>query len=333
MNSREVPTLADAAAAAEALVAGGAEEVLVFGSVARGEAGEDSDIDLVALFADIDYSQRPHLKNRLEKAAEAAVGHWPVQVVVTDRPEWRARVESVSSSFECRISVDAVAVADSTVRAAVRWDKEMVRPMSNPAEALRYFEDGVLTRLSELRDSARPSVDEDDPSLAPQEREVERLRRMVRVCENSAVAVELALKALAVLHGVGVASEGALRSAGHDIAKCLDLLPDPPRGAVEAVVGSLGLDLRTMSQWRVRATYPDDIDIERALADRLVEDYTNTALAVCGFTIGGIAEHLGDTAAVRHTTAEWQRRAAFIADRDIRSGLLRDHGPCKRPNR
>lgn len=37
-------------------------------------------------------------------------------------------------------------------------------------------------------------------------------------------------------------------------------------------MGDLGLDLRTMSQWRVRATYPDDIDIERALADRLVED-------------------------------------------------------------
>ena len=295
-------------------------------------AGEGSDIDLVALFADIEYSQRRRLKSRLEEAAMAAVGRWPVQVVVTDRPEWRARVENVSSSFESRISADAVAVADSTVRAVVHWDKEMVRPTNNPAEALQYFEDAVLTRLSELRDSVRPSVDEDDLSLAAQEREAERLRRMVRVCENSAVAVELALKALAVLHGVGVPSEGALRSAGHDIARCLDLLPEPPRATVEAVVGDLGLDLRTMSQWRVRATYPDDIAIERALADRLVEDYTNTALAVCEFTIGNIADQLGDTATMRHAGAEWQRRATFIAARNIRTGQLRDQDLRKSNN-
>ncbi|MCY3952415.1 MAG: nucleotidyltransferase domain-containing protein [bacterium] len=327
VHAGEVPTLTDAAAAAEALVAGGAEEVLVFGSVARGEAGEGSDIDLVALFADIDYSQRLHLKRRLEEAAGDAVGRWPVQVVVTDRPEWRARVENVSSSFERRISSDAVAVAASTVRAAVRWDKEMVRPMSNPAEALRYFEDGVLTRFSELRDSTRSSVDEDDDLLEPQEREVERLRRMVRVCENSAVAVELALKALAVLHGAPVASEGVLRPAGHDIGKCLDLLPEPQRGAVAVVVGDLGLDLRTMSRWRVRATYPGDIDTERALADRLVEDYINTALAVCEFTIGNIADQLGDTPAMRRATVEWRRQAAFIVARNVRSGLPRDQAP------
>jgi len=126
-------------------VARGAEEVLVFGSVARGDAGERSDIDLVAVFSDIDYSQRHHLERRLEEAAGAAVGRWPVQVVVTDRPEWRGRVENVSSSFERRISADTVAVADSAVRAAVRSDKEMVRPMSNPAEALRYFEDAVAS--------------------------------------------------------------------------------------------------------------------------------------------------------------------------------------------
>ncbi len=324
--------MADAAAAAEALVAVGAEEVLLFGSVARGDASEGSDIDLVALFADIDYAQRRVLKRRLEDAAGAAVGRWPVQVVVTDRPEWRARVENVSASFERRISADVVPLAVSTVRGAVHWDKEMVRPMSNPAEALQYFEVRVLTRLSELRDSARPSVDEDDRSLTPEARETERLRRMVRVCEDSAVAVELALKTLAVLHGVPVPSERDLRSAGHDIDRCLDLVPEPHRGAVETVVGDLGLDLRTMSQWRVRATYPDDIDIDRALADRLVEDYANTALAVCEFAISSIGDQLGETPAMRHAVAEWQRRADYIAGRNVRTGLLRAQDPANGPS-
>ena len=320
----EVPTLADAALAAEALVAGGAEEVLLFGSVARGDASESSDIDLVALFADIDYAQRRVLKRRLEEAAGEAVGRWPVQVVVTDRPEWRARVENVSASFERRISAAAVPVADSESRAAVHWDKEMVRPMSNPAEALRHFEDRVLPRLARLRISVTRQLSEEDASLTPEEREIERQQRLVMACEDSAVAVELALKTLAVLHGVPIPSENELRSAGHDIDRCLELVPEPPRGAVEAVVGDLGLSLRTMSQWRVRATYPDDIDAERALADRLVEDYTTTALAVCEFAISSIGDRLGDTPATRGASARWRRTSAFITGRDVRTGLPRD---------
>ena len=157
----EVPTLADAGVAARALVAAGAEEVLLFGSVARGEADLDSDIDLVALFADIDYAERADLKRRLEDVAAGAVGRWPVQVVVTDRPEWRARVRNVSASFEHRISADAVAVAAADARQPVRWDKEMVRPMSNPAEALQQFNDRVQPRVIELRVSTTRQFEED----------------------------------------------------------------------------------------------------------------------------------------------------------------------------
>ena len=160
--------MADAALAAEAVVAGGAEEVLLFGSVARGDAGEGSDIDLVALFADIDYAQRRILKRRLEEAAGEAVGRWPVQVVVTDRPEWRARVENVSASFERRISADAVPVADSTARGVVNWDKEMVRPMSNPAEALQYLEDRAS--CPDSTDSGRPLRNTPERPMSPSPR-------------------------------------------------------------------------------------------------------------------------------------------------------------------
>lgn len=320
----EVPTLADAALAAEALVAGGAEEVLLFGSVARGDASESSDIDLVALFADIDYAQRRVLKRRLEEAAGEAVGRWPVQVVVTDRPEWRARVENVSASFERRISADAVPVADSTARGVVRWDKEMVRPTSNPTEALQYFEGRVLPRLDRLGKATTPYPREADVALSEVERETARLGRMVTLCEDSAVAVELALKTLAVLHGAPLPSERVLRSAGHDIDKCLDLVPEPPRGAVEAVVRDLGLDLRTMSQWRVRATYPDDVAAERADADRLVEDYTETALAVCEFALDNIGADIGNPPAVQKTQAELRYHTAFITGRNVRTGLSHD---------
>ncbi|MCY3805871.1 MAG: hypothetical protein OXG91_05165 [bacterium] len=62
------------------------------------------------------------------------------------------------------------------------------------------------------------------------------------------MAVELALKALGMLHDLSVPSEDALRWAGHDIDRCLDLLPDLSLGVVEAVVGDLGPELRTLSE-------------------------------------------------------------------------------------
>ena len=192
----EAPTLADATAAAEALVTAGAEEVLLFGSVARGEANERSDIDLVAVFADIDYSRRIELKRRMEETA-AEAGDWPVQVFVTDRPEWVKRVEEVSTSFECRVHAEAVRLARSATRGQVRWSKEMVKPMSDPDQALRDFSDRVLTRLAELSDSVTPRFNEDAMWMTAADRETARLRRMVSVCKDSAVAVELALKVLA----------------------------------------------------------------------------------------------------------------------------------------
>lgn len=136
------------------LIAAGVEEVLLFGSVARGTATADSDIDLVAIFADLDYGGRHARRRELEAAARAVVS-WPVQVHVTDRPEWRARVEKVSTSFERRIADASVLVASAADEAPVDWGKQMVLPMSNPQEALRYFDARVIPRL---RDVAAPRL-------------------------------------------------------------------------------------------------------------------------------------------------------------------------------
>ncbi len=116
------PSLVDARRAAEALLTEGAEEVFLYGSVSRGKATAQSDIDLLALFADIDYSERYELTCRLEKAASEAIAkRWPVQVFATDRPEWKARVEQVPSSFERRISDQGlVPVGESACRGEVR---------------------------------------------------------------------------------------------------------------------------------------------------------------------------------------------------------------------
>ena len=317
------PTVADARLAAEALVSAGAEEVLLFGSVARGDAGEYSDIDLLALFADIDYETRWKLTRCLEETARQAVGGWPVQVRVTDRPEWQNRVENVSASFERAISSDTVRVAESPIRGRVRWDKEMVLPMSNPDEALKQFDDRVLGQLARVQQASFLSEGEEDLSAPFWFRDIARLRRIVQVCTDSAIAVGLAVKSLAVLHGTSTPSEKDLREAGHNISKCLQLVPPTVRSSVETLVTRRGLSPEDLSQWRMVGTYPDDVVDTRALADQKVGDYVATALDVCGFVIDNLRTVVEASPEMRAVDYQWRRTATALAGRDIRTGQPR----------
>ena len=314
------PTLAEAGRAAAALIAGGVEEVLLFGSVASGAATPASDIDLVAIYADLDYSQRASRRQALEAAAAAAAAPWPVQVHVTDRPEWRARIDNVPTSLERRIHAGAVAVAAATERAPVNWNKEMVLPMSDAHEALRQFDHWVLPRLSELEAATHRGTQEVDPALAPPVAERARLERMVRICTTAAITAETTLKALAVLHGRPTPSEKELRRAGHNIAACLDLLPDEARPAPAAVLEGLGIDVATLSQWRLRGTYTADVAADGAIADRLAESYTAMATRLTALLANELQEALGANTDLAAAEARRAHLGRVIAGRDVRRG-------------
>ena len=309
------PTLAEASRAASALLEGGAEEVLLFGSVADGTATLSSDIDLVAIYADLHYSQRASCRQALEAAA-AAAAPWPVQVHVTDRPEWRARIDNVPTSLERRIHTGAVMVAAAAERGAVNWNKEMVLPMSDAHEALRQFDHWVLPRLSELEAATHRGTQEVAPSLAAEVAERARLERMVRVCTTAAITAETAIKALAVLHGTPTPSEKELRRAGHNIAACLDLLPDEARRAPAAVLDSLGINLATLSQWRLRGTYTAD----GAIADSLAETYTTMATTLTALLADKLQETLGADPELATAEARRAHLSGVIAGRDVRRG-------------
>ena len=70
------------------------EEVLLFGSVARGDDGPDSGLDLMVVCSSIDYAKRHELEATLYGALGGAV---PVQVFVTDRRECERRGDAVGS--------------------------------------------------------------------------------------------------------------------------------------------------------------------------------------------------------------------------------------------
>ncbi len=129
-----VPTLAAAEQAAKVVAHAGAGRVLLFGSVARGEADRHSDIDLMVIFDDLDYALREDLTTELERLAGAEVG-CSVDVHLTDRPEWKMRTERVVTSFENRVRGQALLLVDREA-GDVDWDKEMVMPASDCEEAL-----------------------------------------------------------------------------------------------------------------------------------------------------------------------------------------------------
>ena len=130
------PTMADAQRAAEALSELGAARVLLYGSVAAGTQRCGSDIDLVAVFDDLDRSEVS--RDRLCEQARAAAGcEAEVEVFVTDRPEWAHRTRSVASSFEAHIAPAAIVLFDRPAPpGAVRWRKKISRPADDRSEGL-----------------------------------------------------------------------------------------------------------------------------------------------------------------------------------------------------
>ncbi|MGH9092082.1 MAG: nucleotidyltransferase domain-containing protein [Acidimicrobiales bacterium] len=70
------------------------ERVILFGSVARGDDGPDSDLDLMIVLGALDYERRHEVEAELYHALGGAL---PVQVFVTDDRECERRRDVVGS--------------------------------------------------------------------------------------------------------------------------------------------------------------------------------------------------------------------------------------------
>ena len=230
----DAPTLDDARLAADALVEAGAREVWLYGSVARGETRRGSDIDLVAVFDDLEYRRRIGITVELQRIAEEACGH-RVEVMATDRPEWRIQREEVHASFVSAISCDLKLLkCSSSPPGEVCWDKEQVMATSDDELALERLT-ATLTNLDKITASLEPGRAERDLADSDDRLEYERVRagRLIVMCEASHLAVENAAKTLAVLGGVK-----AQTLWSHDVAEIVGSLDDESSQAVSALLNA-----------------------------------------------------------------------------------------------
>ena len=281
------PGRADAERAAAALVDAGVARVVLFGSVARGDATERSDIDLLAIYDDLDYTTRWDRRCELKPLAESAAGY-PVDVVVTDRPEWRVRTTQVHTSFENRAAREGVVLVDHPA-ANVDWDKEMVMPADDYQEAL-YRLDLTARALEELYGRLTPSSLEqiarrmDDEARASGRY----LVRLQRGCGDAHAVVEASVKAL-----IHLGAEAERPAWGHDIAELCNQLVEPHRRAVLALLEPNGPE--AIAPWHVLARYHREGRDPQATPELL----TGLARTACR-----VASYAADQFSDSHATVE-----------------------------
>ena len=249
VDPRFVPTLAEAERAAK--VVAGAGRVLLFGSVARGEAHYHSDIDLLVIFDNLDYAARRDIARELEGLARAEVG-CSVDVHLTDRPEWRMRTEQVVTSFENRVKGHALLMVDKEP-GEVDWDKEMVMPRSDYEEALERLAQ-VEKALTGIAASLVP-----DPSQRLMEETGQETTafayyetRLARGCAAGHLTVETAVKSL-----IHLSSSPKSQPWGHKIDELLPQLPEPHKSEIETRLAAVGV--KTLQGWQQQARYEQHV--------------------------------------------------------------------------
>ncbi len=275
------PCREDAELVASLLAAEGVSKVVLFGSVARGEATEHSDIDLVAIYDDIDYRHREAKKRELTARAECTVGY-EVDVVVTDRPEWKARSENFLTSLEYSVARHGVVLVDKEAE-RVDWGKQMVLPTNGYEATVRCLRE-VVGALTTLHMHLNPGeMERESRGAHNYERAIFlTVLRFEGAGGQVQRIVESAIKALA--HHSGRRRE--LR--GHDVGDLCTKLVEPYRGEINALLDVVGAEVNT--RWRQDARYTPQHVLDEPLTSERVAQLAEVACRVASYLVEQLDE-------------------------------------------
>ena len=300
----------------------GVGEVWLYGSVARGESEPGSDIDLVAVLDDLDYRRRVRVKGELQEVARSVCGH-RVEVLVTDRVEWRIQREQVTASFVSAISYDLMLLAcSSNPRVEVDWGKDQVLPTSNDELALERLR-GVLLNLTKIDASCAPGprerelADDDDPG----DHLLVQGGRLVMLCEAADMVVENAAKA------VGVLSEVDAKTLWqHDVQTIIGKLDDDDTQALSELLADAPDLVKSpdyVTMWRTRGAYGSPTEGKTAqeiATPAFARAIGLIACAVAAYAADAVERRIGshqDAADVRR----WAMRVSgYLTDHDLANG-------------
>ena len=300
--------MADAERAAGALAEAGVDCILLFGSVARGDQGPGSDIDLLAVYDDLDYTQRFALRHQLEDLASEAAG-CEVQVSPTDRVEWRHRSQFLRTTSERLIAADAITIYDRGP-GRISWDKEIGLPSMDIEEAIGslWNAGGALTRLAKITPASPSERRSPDRPLLTR-------RRFAQVCGAAYDAIEHGLWAL--IHATGDTPVADLRKQSelqkHRLAKMAEYIEVPFRRQAEIILADIADDSGAIPNFHNTANYLSDVSSSRdrrfPTAAR-AEKFSQAALSMAELAHAAIAQVI---ATEGHTLSDdYQRQLAQI---------------------
>ena len=248
------PTVEEARAAAAAIGAAHPDvaRVMLFGSVARGEAVSDSDIDLVVLIDDLgDYRDRGRLAGQLADAARTAASH-RVDIQLSDLVEWKTRTGHVSSSFEASLAGELISLLQREPRTEPDWGKPMSRAATNLAEATNRCRD-LRDHLQQLTERLIPGRYEAAAEDSARREEYLRNRRRF-VCGHAADVIELAVKTVITVAGISPAHR-------HDIGELLKQVESASlHRELSEIIRAASVSIEEMSAWHAKANYANDIE-------------------------------------------------------------------------
>ncbi len=287
------PTMADAERAAAAVLEGGAACVMLFGSVAREQQTEDSDIDLVAVFDDLgDYQERWKIQGQLQHLAQEATGH-RVDVHVTDWPEWVHRSLRMQTTFESGVKFDALVLAGSqTPGPRTNWNKEIELPSTHHEEAVQSLLHTDLS-LTLLVMAYRSEPSDEPPTPSPEINPQDPARkRFAGICSQAHAVTESALTAL--IH----CQNQERPMLTHQLHQLLALVKEPSHSRIEDALRRI-IDLEGSERpnepyinWRVHGTYVTYRTIP--LNAPITDDHVLAALETASIVIEEIAQATDD---------------------------------------
>ena len=290
----------------------------MFGSLARGEERAYSDIDLVAVFDDLDYRDRWRIETELKKAASAAAGR-PVDVMVTDRPEWRIQRQRVSASFAAAIGDDLTLLADRPPVAGVDWDKQQSMATSNEQLAAQRIDDmvGQLAKILGLRWPSRAELQAANRG----QREWLVSGRLIGLCEAAHLALEASLKAVGTLTGVQ-----AKVLHQHDVQTIADALPPDEQDAMLTLMATAPGLVKTpgyITMWRTKGTYTSPtggMTAQEIATPRFTAAMVGIAVAVAVAAVDWVARRGIRPPSLAYFTSAVEQIRTHLSNTDLGTG-------------
>ena len=277
----KVPTVDDIRrAAAQSVVADDSrvETVYVFGSVARGEATDESDVDVIVVVTDhITRDEHNQLDNVLGEHFECGTG-CSVDLMSRRRSVFDHLVRNVPASVEHYVMSDAVCVYETDVRSTPTGNIDGV-PRNYLELALNTADDisGGLSALARhvegvSREEAR-MLPVDGSQANIDYAVATRAARYKSLLQDSHMVIEQALRATAA------AVDSASLGKGHDLDELVPKMSETPeKQALEAVVDTLRDEDGKTKMWRLgpyiahSSAWAKEITAENALKHVLAAD-------------------------------------------------------------